>query len=384
MWLRCYLMLYICASLFVAPTFAQATVGEAMFAKLTRGGYISSYQQAMTREVASNLIAATDRWSGVQVNGPHRRGWINIYLVDADRLLKDNILAAEGVEGTLHRNALTHEESATIFIDTGLLKAIAASTYLKQTRIVDSLEAGVAKVQVDGLDALRQAWEPRTLAQVDEPTIQKVNMFLRGTLTFIIAHEMGHAAIGRPALTREIRAPKKNLTERERDEIHACPELSVKEHQQQQQIERRADEFAAGLLSQQCDIGNDGPIRHQVNLLGANWYFLYAMSDKLLAGARATQSPNIRRMLIQRIGPELYTAAVEHLEQSDNKKRGAVHAFFPSSHPPDVERINRLEAILSRSTCGSSGIGSGSMLGQLWQSVLTMQCQQLKAKEVFQ
>ena len=378
---RCCLMLYACVYLFSAAAFAQDTVGEVIFAKLTRGGYIDSYQQAMTSEVASNLIAATDRWSGVQVNGQHRSGWINIYLVDANRLLKDDILAAEGIGGTLYHNALTHEESATIFIDTGLLKAIAASTYLKQAKVVDSLEAGVAKVQVDGLDALRQAWDPKTLAQVDQPIVQRVNMFLRGTLAFIVAHEMGHVAIGRPALNREIKPPKKNLTPRERDELHACPELLEKEQQQQQQIERRADEFAAGLLSQQCHIGSDGAIRHQMYLLGADWYFLYVMSDKLLAGARATQSPNIRRMLIQRIGPELYTAAVE---KSDRSKRGAVHAFFPSSHPPDVNRANQLEAMLSRSACGSSGIGSGSMLGQLWQSMITAQCQQLKAKEALQ
>ena len=357
---------------------AQGTAADHVFARLDRGRYLDSYCRGMTAEVASNLIKATDRWSGVQVNRPPRAGEIGIYLVDADRLPSNNVLRAEGIElgrESLHRNAITHEASSTIFIDTGMLKEIAASTFLTQTRAVASITAAVAKVQAEGLSTLRPAWEEATRDPA-EPERERIDFVMRGALAFIVAHEMGHVAVGRTEIKRGS-SSFRVLTPRQYDEVRACPELLDKEYLQRQQVERRVDAFAAGLLARQCTIGKDGGLRYEAYVLGAIWYFLFTTSTRLLAGARATDSPFIRQNLTKLIGPDLYTAVVE--KAAHEQRGGAVHALLPPSHPPDLARSEQLETDLNAPPCGRSG-PPDKQVG-LFHKVLAEHCKSFQAKE---
>jgi hypothetical protein len=103
---------------------------------------------------------------------------------------------------------------------------------------------------------------------------------------------------------------------------------------------------ATRLLGLQCRIGSDAAIRHEVNQLGMQWYFLGAMSDKMLQAARHTQSPVIARQLQIMLGPELYQQAVV-APSSGDRKAGAVKPLFPASHPPDYARVQAIEEALA-------------------------------------
>jgi len=124
------------------------------------------------------------------------------------------------------------------------------------------------------------------------------------------------------------------MTDREKDEARACPELMDKEARQRQKHEQAADLAGVTLLGQQCRIGNDGQLRHSIYMLGMGWYFLASMSDKLIEMGRNTDSPIIAQALRSRIGPELYQQVIA--AHASEKRRGAVAFAFPSSHPPDT------------------------------------------------
>ena len=89
--------------------------------KLESAGLIDTYFNEVAFEVASALAqAAPNQWRGVQVNRPHRAGWLNIYMVDARRVPEAGMLTEDGVEDftpeDLRAGALAHEDSGTIFL----------------------------------------------------------------------------------------------------------------------------------------------------------------------------------------------------------------------------------------------------------------------------
>jgi hypothetical protein len=178
-----------------------------------------------------------------------------------------------------------------------------------------------------------------------------------------------------PAETTGVRL-RLGFSARERDEVHACPDLLDEQPRLRQERERQADEVAASLLAPQCQLGTGGEVRHQQYLLGAHWYFLFALSSKVLAGARATDSPAIARMVVAEIGPQAYRAM---MQAAPDDRRGAVHVLFPSAHPPDLERLRMLDALVSRSPCGGLDLGS-SPQEELIQMAISENCARLKAR----
>jgi hypothetical protein len=349
----------ICAILVAFAPAAHAD-GPAIASKLERAGVIDNYFPEVVFEVASALTqAAPGRWRGVQVNQAYRSGWLNIYLVDARRLPEGGLLDAEGLPNftadNLRGGARADEDTNTIFLNTAAGKRLTAATVMTQTKLEPDLTAALARVDMIGLEAARQFWEPYTLS-VDTPTNRRVGWLTKGALAFVLAHEMGHLQIGRSQSEETDMLRLKNLTPRQQDERRACPELVEKESRQSQSQERSADLAGAALLGQQCRFGADGQLRHAIYMLGANWYFLASMSDKLIEIGRNTESPVIAQALRAKIGPELYQQVVA--AHAAEKRRGAVAFAFPLTHPPDTERMQAIEAALRASPCGSGGLDS--------------------------
>lgn len=351
--------------------------------KLERAGVIDSYFPEIAQEVASALVrAAPGQWRGVQVNRrPHRAGWVNIYMVDARRLPEDGLLADEGIgnftPANLSAGALAHEATETIFLNTAMWKRLAAATVLTQTKIQPDITAALASIDVLGLDAARQYWDPAALS-ADTPVNQRVGWLMRGALAFVLAHEMGHLRIGPAAASQEPdRLRLGRLTEREKDEARACPELMERESRQRQKHELAADLAAVELLGQQCRIGNDGKLRHAIYMLGTSWYFLASMSDKLIEMGRNTDSPVIAQALRVKIGPQLYEQVIA--AHAREKRRGAVAFAFPSSHPPDTARMQAIEAALRATPCGGSDLDSAQ--AQLLDTFRQQMCRRLIGRE---
>jgi hypothetical protein len=360
---------------------AESESGTRIWSKLQQAQVIDAYYPDVVLEVAQTLAqAAPGAWRGVQVNSAYRIGWLNIYLVDATRLSSDTLLADEGLENftpeALKGGALAHEETGIVILNTAAWKRLAAATVMKQTRVQSDLTAGLAVVDAMGLPAARRYWDPATLNR-DTDEMRRVGWLLRGAAAFVLAHEMGHLRIGRSVAAEAEQMRLKHLTERQKDERVACPETLPGGLQQQQRHELAADMAAVQMLGQQCRQGRDGELRHQIYLLGTNWYFLYAMGDKLLEMGRNTTSPVIEKALRTLIGSELYQQAIA--QSASEVRRGAVSPAFPKSHPPDYARVLAIEQALRDTPCGSGGLDtSGLRLMEMYRASM---CTSLTAKE---
>jgi hypothetical protein len=354
---RCCAFAVLIGFMGVSASAAQDRAGR-IWQKISGANVIDSYFPDVAEEVAGTLIqAAPGRWQGVQVNKPPRAGWLHIYLIDAQRLPPDNLLADEGVAGftapNLAGGAAADEESATIFVNTAMWKRLAAATLITQMKKAD-LTVAMAFVDAAGLEKLDKLWAPATLLQ-DSNETRNVGNFMRGALAFVLAHEMGHLLIG-PAKDSDEpdRLRLSRMTPRQQDEARACPALLLKGFREKQKHEQAADRAAATLLGQQCRIGTDGKLRHLVYMLGTGWYLLASMNDKLLAMGRHTTSPNIEKMLRTKLGDQLYQAAIT--ARAAEHRRGAVQFAYPSGHPPDTERLRAIDAALRDTPCGGTGL----------------------------
>lgn len=337
------------------PGGAQATAGtSAVFEKLQRAGLIDPYFPESVLELALPLAqAAGSKWQRVQVNAPWRRDTLNIYLVDAAAIKPDFSLADQGIpefnRDVLSGGALSNHATQIIFLNTASSKRAAAAAVLQRTQDEPLIRA-LALVDTAGLDASEPLWSPAALNSASKP-IQNAVLLLRGALTFVLAHEMGHLLNAAPGLeTGPAAVQPQRLTDRQKDERYACPEMRVGA-QAQHAAESAADLTATRLLGMQCRIGSDGAYRHAINQMGMQWYFLAAMSDKMLQAAKSTQSPIIAGQVRQLLGPRLYQDAVV-APYADERKDGAVKALFHSSHPPDYLRVLAIETALAGSPCG--------------------------------
>jgi len=374
--LRCWLTaVLICAW---APAAAAQDRAGAIAEKLDRAGVIDNYFPQVALEVASTLAqAAPGRWQGVQVNERPRPGWLHIYLVDAQRLPADSLLADQGIENftadDLKGGAAADEDSASIFLNTAMWKRLTAATVLKTTKLQSDLTAALAAVDALGPDLVQKLNDP-TLLSSNAAGMQSARNLMRGALAFVLAHEMGHLLIGRAKPSDE--ASQRRLstaTKRQLDESRACPELLPRESREDQKIEYAADMAAVGLLGRQCQIGANGKLQHAIYLLGMGWYFTAAMGDKLLDMGRNTDSPNIARFLRQMIGDQLYDLAVA--ARAAEIRRGAVKFAYPSTHPPDAERMRAIETALRSTPCGGSGLSTGG--AQMMEMYRARMCSQL-------
>ena len=353
--------------------------GEPTLARLQQAGLLDDYYPDAVREVAESLVqAAPGEWQGVRVNEAHRPGWLNIYLVDAERISNDEPFDAGGLDLTreaLAGGALAHEATGTLYVNTAAWKRLAAATVMTRTGAYEDLMTALAAVDVNGLQATRRYWDRSTL-DTDTDDMRTSGWLVRGALAFVLAHEMGHLQIG-PSAEADAAAIRlrdlSNLTERQKDERLACPETLHAEFQRQQRHELAADLAAVRLLGQQCRIGEDSALRHGIYQLGTSWYFVAAMSDKLLQMGRSSDSPFMARMLRAKLGPELYEQAVT--ASGAAARKGGVKAAFPKTHPPDYARMEAIQRAFAETPCGG---GDEDLSGlQMMELMRLTMCNQL-------
>lgn len=357
--------------------------GEPMLARLQQARLIDDYYPDAVREVAESLVeAAPGKWRGVGVNEAHRPGWLNIYLVDAERLSDDAPFDAGRTELTremLSGGALADEETGTIYVNTATWKRLAAATVMTRTGVQPDLAGGLATVDAKGLEATRRYWDRSTL-DGDTDAMRTSGWLLRGALAFVLAHEMGHLLIG-PSAEADAATIRMhdlaNLTERQKDERLACPETLHAEYQRQQRHELAADLQAVKLLGQQCRIGQDGELRHGIYQLGTSWYFVAAMNDKLMQMGRGSSSPFIERMLRELLGQQLYEQAIA--SSASSTRRGGVKAAFPKTHPPDYARMEAIQRAFVDTPCGGGDLDLSSL--QMMEYLRSNMCRQLTQQQ---
>ncbi len=368
-----------CLSILPAAQAQSGPATPAIYERLQRAGLIDPYFPEVIVELATPLAqAAQGKWKRVQVNAPWRADALNIYQVDAEKIPPDFSLENEGIAEfsleMLSGGALSSRRTQTIFLNTTASKRAAAVAVLQRIS-GEPLIKSLARVDAAGLAASEKLWSPATFANGSKP-VQNAILLLRGSTTFVLAHEMGHLLASEGAAPARPVVRARSLTDRQKDERAACPEMLVEDFQIQRAAESAADLAATRLLGLQCRIGSDAAIRHEVNQLGMQWYFLGAMSDKMLQAARRTQSPIIARQLQIMLGPELYQQAVV-APSSGDRKAGAVKPLFPASHPPDYARVQAIEEALAKSPCGGQ-VGDHS-LEQMMENYRLQMCRGLVA-----
>src|SRR5687768_13670942 len=87
--------IWLTASLFVilghsrdgwaAPAVAEIKEPDISRALVT-SGVLDAYQQDLVEEVLGQLMRVAREWPGYQVNGPYKRTYVNVYLIDSTRL----------------------------------------------------------------------------------------------------------------------------------------------------------------------------------------------------------------------------------------------------------------------------------------------------------
>lgn len=360
------LMALACLGLAFAASQAAPDSGTRVYEVLQRQGVLDPYFQDVVIEVAMPLAQAAGRFGGVQVNGPYRSGWLNLYQVDGQRLPSDqNLLDDIGFvnvnRDTLRSGALSYPPAAIVLLDTSGSKRLIAATMLRFSRQQPSILSAIATVDVDGIAAHRRYWDVTALSE-DTQLNRNTGNLMRGALGYVLAHEIGHllqpaAAAAAPESVLRVQRLA-GLGARQRDEAAACAEFAAAESATQQAQERQADLTAARIIGGQCRIGENASNRHQILVLGMNWYLTAEMSDKLLDMGAVSKSALIRTYLTRELGASLYERTMAVRQARTMPGGGAVAVAYPPSHPPDAERIRLIEAALLQTPCGGSGMDS--------------------------
>jgi hypothetical protein len=192
-----------------APSTADLK-GPTIYRALVGSGALDDYLKDLTEEVMGQLVRVAREWPGYQVNGPYKPAYVNVYLVDSKRLSGQKLSLPPGInltEDNLKGSAWTDEDSATIFVDTGMLKKYLASVMRKLDTSMPLVRA-VADVRVQGLDNIRPLWDPGANPRLNlRVAVENWLNVYRGMLGFVLAHELGHIRIGRPAASEGTTAP---------------------------------------------------------------------------------------------------------------------------------------------------------------------------------
>lgn len=341
---------YLIALLFLATVLNDAAAaagargtarnaGPAIYETLRSGGFLEDYMVDEVGEIVGTVVEAAHRWPGYGINRPYVEGFVNIYLVDAQRLPEANVLERLGVElarYSLQGNALAHEKTGTLFVDTVLLKSLVTASQMFGNSGVDTASA-VGAIRGRGIDAFRQFWDPaRNPALQSAEYTDKWAMLASGALAFILAHEMGHIAVGARDISKR-RSPMRFKDKEDKDKHWVCSDLVDEKYRHQQRIEKEADDFAVSLISEVLfppGVLTKPLLRYE---LGARWYIVYSLSEQMVDSLYATESENIRAALRLQFGSEIYN---ELMAARTSSGKGSVHVFFPKSHPANIRRAS--------------------------------------------
>jgi hypothetical protein len=346
---------------------------------LVTSGVLDAYQLDLVDEVLGQLMRVAREWPGYQVNGPYKRTYINVYLINSSRLPERALPVSPDLnlsKNELTNNAFTDESSATIFVDTGLLKEFVATVMYKLATGVQLVNA-LAEVRIQGLDNVRHLWDPAVnpRLRMRAPVENWLN-FYRGMLGFVLAHEMGHIHIGRADANASTDAPILSA-EQDADLRWACWDTLAARYKSLQQVEAQADNYAARLIAQ--ILFPEGALRAPLLWyeLGAQTFLTYTLNKQALEALNQTESNYFRKAMQIQLGPELYA----RLPAREGRRQGALHVVFPKRHPGSVRRIEHLLDTLSQSSYsyhhGQSSYATDLMALKM---VIDPACAELKRK----
>lgn len=359
---------------------ASRDSGAAIYQVLVENNLLDNYLVDAVGDIAGTIISATGRWPGFGINQPYSDSIINIYLIDSDRLPEANILAQYGVKLAKHSlrgNALAHEETNILFVDTILLKSLVTAAQMFANQHIDTMRA-VGAIRAYGIANYRQLWDPKRNSLLETAGYADAwVMYSSGALAFILSHEIGHIALGAKNIQKR-RSWMKFKGIEDKDKHWACSGLVEEKYRQQQNIEEEADNYAVSLLSKILFPPGVLPkplLRYE---LGARWYIVYSLASQMVDTLFASESRNIHAALRLQFGPEIYNKLIA---EKQTMGRGAIKVFFPKSHPANIRRASISLKQLAQSPYSSYQGGSSTDQSiMMFEMFLGMQCRNLKTK----
>jgi hypothetical protein len=153
-------------------------------------------------------------------------------------------------------------------------------------------------------------------------------------IAFVLAHEMGHIHIGNdPASADDEKVMVRNA--QEKDLQWACPEMLSSKTRSVQETEMKADQYAAGLISQV--LFPEGALRVPLLWyeLGAQTYLVYSLNVDAINAVKETQSNYFRKAMQIQLGADLYSQLIAQT----TGPRGGFHVMYRPTHPATVERV---------------------------------------------
>ncbi len=360
---------------------ATIDTGAKIYEILRQRGLLEGYMLESVDELAGTLIAAARRWPGYGVNRPYVPGNVNIYLVKGSLLPEKNVLDEIGVDLARHSlqgNAIAHEKTGILFVDSELLKSLVTVAILVGEGNLSTLKA-VAAVKAYGIDAFKQLWDPTINSAIEnaEYTDNWVQ-FASGAAAFVFAHEIGHIYIGADNESRR-RRPMRFKSNEDKDKHWVCDDLVDQKYRQQQRIEKESDDYAVSLLARVLypeGVLDKPLLRYE---LGAHWYILYSLGEQMVESLYATESQNILNALRMLLGVEIYQ---ELRAKRKSTGRGSVHVFFPKSHPANIRRASVSLDRLAQSPYSSYYGETPSTAADIsrFEMLLAIECKNLKDK----
>ncbi len=357
----------------------QSISPSGIYTILQKNNVLEDYLLKEVEEIAGTIIQTAGKWPGYRINKPYVDGLINIYLVDSTRLPEANILADYEIELarlSIQGNAMAHEATQILFVDTLLLKFLITTAHLVSYDNYETVTA-VGAIKARGIDAFQPIWNPRiNSALTNAEYTEEWALLASGALAFILAHEVGHIALGDQSVTKR-RIPLRFNNKEDKDKHWVCADLIGEKYRLQQSIEQEADDFAVSLLSKILfppGILEKPLLRYEI---GAHWYILYSMSEQMIDTLSATDSKNIHSAMRIQLGSGIYN---ELVAQRKNTGRGAIKVFFPKTHPANIRRASHSLRQLAQSPY-SLYHGESSDSDQdiaLFEMLIAMECRNLK------
>lgn len=360
---------------------ALSESGAAIYQVLRKNNLLDNYMLDVVGEISQTLVSATGQWSDVRINKPYSKSAINIYLINSEQLPPTaNILEPYGVmlgKDSFQGNALAHEATNILLIDTDLIKSIITVAQMSANQ-GNNITYAVAKIKAYGIENFRQLWDPKMNSKLAMAWYSDDGLwFASGSLAFIIAHEIGHIAISTKT-TAKRRSWMRYKSKEDKDKHWACSNLVEKRYQHQQMIEQEADDYAVMLLSKILfppGVMTKPLLRYE---LGARWYMTYNLSSQRVASLYATEDTSIHSDMRQEFGAEIYNLLIR---KKTGTGRGSVRVFFPKSHPANIRRtsvsLNKMAQSQYSLYRGESSVDTRMKMFEMF---LAMECQKLKSK----
>ena len=330
-------------------------------AALRQRDLISPILQSQVEGIA-RVLANEGAWPRVQVNGDYDRDAVNIYLVDT------RSGAAPMLTSRLRGTFLAFPPQRLILGDAQYLAEVkaAADIYWHAVSLRDGSVKTYDALLIAKVEGPDNAVHSRLGPYADWRAGS--NELADGAIAFLLAHEMGHLAIGiDPKLEDPIRLPH-GLTGPDRDRFWACANLVGPQVAGTREQEAEADAYAARLLARLPAATSPRRLRYEHGTL-----FLRNAEIGMVVAGLVTTWPR-GQMLLDRAALPIDRDAVRAYGATLERDAGMIETVFPSSHPAQVNRMFGVYEVFANTPQSAYYGDSDQHDAQMWQVLIQLMC----------